>query len=126
MDLRLKVPFTLIINGSSSCGKTTVIEKLLTHAEDCFTEQPVEVVWIYADHTADQKLFDRLRERLPITFRAGFPADSIQNNTLFTKAGPKLLILDDIVTELRNNQALFDLFNVLSHHQNISIIVSID
>ena len=124
MDLRLKLPFTLIINGSSSCGKTTVVEKLLLHADECFTEKPVEIVWVYADHTFNKERFERLRN-LPITFRAGFPADDIDNNTLFTKQGPKLLVLDDIVTELTKNQSLFSLFNVLSHHQNISVIVTV-
>ena len=124
MDLRLKVPFTLIINGSSSCGKTSVVEKLLLNADECLTESPTEIVWAYAEHTADRERFERLRH-LPISFRVGFPAEEIDRNTLFSSSGPKLLVLDDIVTELTGNRSLFSLFNVLSHHQNISVVVTV-
>ena len=40
MDLRLKAPSCIIISGGSNCGKTFLIEKLLSKHEQCF-EKPI-------------------------------------------------------------------------------------
>ena len=124
-DLRLSLPFTLILSGSSGCGKSTLVENLLKNREDCFNQPLSEIIWVYAKHTYDKQRFQRLQNSLPIRFHEGFPCDEVDSNNLFTEKGSKLLVLDDVVTELTTNHTLFNLFNVLSHHQNISVIVTV-
>lgn len=123
-DLRLKVPFTLIITGSSGCGKTTIVEKLITQAQ-CFSEPIGEVVWIYTKDASNEPLFNRLKQHLNISFFEGIPEAEIENNTLFGDSRNKLIIFDDIFNEIHRNSALFSLFNVKSHHHRISVIVTV-
>jgi hypothetical protein len=127
-DLRLRLPFTLIASGSSSCGKTTLIANLL-ESKLSFTAPVSEICWIYAPHTYNKVLFERLQQTAiaPIVFCEGFPEEKIQKNTLFKSAteAHKILVVDDIFTGPRVSTSLFDIFNILSHHQNISTIVCI-
>ena len=121
-DLRLPPNFRLILSGASSVGKTWLCENLLRDTS-CFREPVREIVWVYAKHTADQQLFDRLKS-LPITFREGYPEKEIEDNTLFKSKTGKVLVLDDQFTSCYKNKALFDLFHIISHHQNISVILT--
>jgi hypothetical protein len=125
-DLRLRTPCTIILSGPSQCGKTTLIEKLLNE-DDCFDRLFTEICWVHAPLAGDKQLFDRLGKKLPIVFREGYPETEIIQNTLFVgdKNSPKLLILDDILTGPTTCKSLFDLFNIISHHQNITIILTV-
>lgn len=124
-DLRLKVPCTLIISSPSKGGKTHLTARLLTEP-GCFTEKFEEIKWIYARHADDPELFQRLKH-LPIEFIEGYPEEKIVNNNLFTcpRSSHKLLILDDVFTGPKKIDSLFDIFNITSHHQNISAIVNV-
>ena len=128
-DLRLVVPCSLIVTGSSQSGKTTLVERMIT-TPGCFTEDPVEIKWLYSKLAFNQQLFDRLKANAiaPITFEEGFPEDRIQKGTLFTapKTACKFLILDDIYTELsKPSQTLSDLFNIVAHHERCVIILTV-
>lgn len=126
MDLRLKAPSCIIISGGSNCGKTFLIEKLLSKHEQCF-EKPIEqLCWVYSKHAKDEKLFDRLKKiDIPIQFREGYPETEISENTLFSvsRESHKCLVLDDIFTGPSACKSLYDIFNIISHHNNITCIV---
>lgn len=122
-DLRLKVPFTLIVSGPSGCGKTHLVEKLISN-NACFTEPIQEIVWSHSHLTDQSELKKRLLAKgLDISFTENFPEDRLLKKTLFRNSGPKLLVLDDIFTGPVQNKSLTDLFNIISHHQNISVIL---
>lgn len=123
-DLRLKLPFTLIISGPSRAGKSTCLQKLINSPE-CFTEPIKEIVYCYSKHTNIQPVIDRYITVLPITFNEGIPEDKILNRTLFKGDKGKLLVLDDCYTEPKQSKCLFELFNIISHHQNISVILTV-
>ena len=44
---------------------------------------------------------------------------------MFTAETGKLLVIDDCLTDPKQSRCLGELFNVISHHQNISVILSI-
>ena len=86
IDLRLKSPSCIIISGGSNCGKTFLIEKLLSDHEDCFENPIEELQWIYAKHAKDDELFKRLSKlNIPVQFHEGYPDKQLSDNTLFSK-----------------------------------------
>lgn len=126
VDLQLKAPSCIIVSGSSNCGKTYLIEKLLSNHETCFEKPIEELYWVYAKHTRDEQLFQRLQGlNMPVEFHEGYPKEKLSENTLFTKPteAHKCLVLDDIFTGPSACTSLFDMFNIISHHQNITCIV---
>jgi hypothetical protein len=124
-DLRLHVPSTIIISGPSQSGKTTLIERLLTE-DDCFQQNFNEICWVHAPHAANNRLFEQLKDRLPIRFCEGYPDRELSDNKLFESVGPNLLVLDDVfVCPNTTYKSLFDLFNIISHHQNITVILTV-
>ena len=85
LDLRLKSPSCIIISGGSSCGKTFLIEQMLSNQEDCFEKPIEELHWVYAKHAKDDELFKRLSNfRIPIQFHEGYPDQQLTDNTLFS------------------------------------------
>ena len=126
IDLRLKSPSCIIISGGSNCGKTFLIEKLLSDHEDCFENPIEELQWIYAKHAKDDELFKRLSKlNIPVQFHEGYPDKQLTDNTLFSKPkeAHKCLVLDDIFTGPSACTSLQDMFNIVSHHQNITCIL---
>ena len=124
-DLRLKSPSCIIISGGSNCGKTFLIEKLLSNHEQCF-ERPIEqLCWVYSKHAKDEQLFERLKKIMPVQFHEGYPESKISDNSLFSvsREAHKVLVLDDIFTGPSACKSLFDIFNIISHHNNITCIV---
>lgn len=122
-DLRLKLPFTLIISGSSRCGKTELVKRLLLQ-DNCFDESVTEIVWVHAHNALDNKLVQDL-SHLPIAFVENYPEEALRNKELFKNETKKLLILDDIYIQPNTNQSLFELFNIVSNHQSISVVLTV-
>lgn len=130
VDLRLKSPSCIIVTGSSNSGKSHLIEQILFNHTECF-EQPIEeLVWVYSKYADDPNRFSRLtdsfnKQRIPISFIQDFPSQKIANNSLFTTSRDrhKCVIFDDVCQSPKNIPALFDIWNILSHHQNFTAIL---
>ena len=125
MSWKLKCPFTAIIAGPSSSGKTeyalSIIEEQAT-VIDC--KQPfAKVIWCHG--IGQTRVFDRLRRLVPVAklrIIEGFPTQEINSGKLLGGGKPKLLILDDLFQEVEKNSTFFNLFTKLSHHTNTSVI----
>lgn len=116
MDVRFKVPCSIAVCGGSGCGKTTFTERLLRHVEDMFDEKIEQIVYCYGEF---QPRFLIMENEIPnLTFIRGVPEDIY---TLFDKT-PGLIILDDLMSECCNNDALMDLMAKGSHHRNICCV----
>jgi len=106
--MELTHPFTMIIAGPSSCGKTVFTKKLLAFGRKLFNVKFSEIIWCYSE-------LGSLGEQLPgITYNEGLPSE-----TEYTGC-PKLVILDDLMHETNENVA--KLFTKISHHRNVSVI----
>ena len=62
VDLRLKVPFSLLIAGSSGAGKSNIAFKLLSQGDKVCNQKFHMVYWCYAKNTKQFKLFSRLKK----------------------------------------------------------------
>ena len=124
----LNTPCTVIVSGPSGVGKSTICEKLLC-TKEAFSQPIAEICWVYAAHTYDSERFGRLKKNAiaPIKFIEDYPAEDIATNKLFTSPNDaqKILVIDDILTYPRAIKSIFDLFSIYSHHQSITVIVSI-
>jgi hypothetical protein len=131
MSWKLKRPFTAIIAGPSSSGKTEFALSLIEEQTSVIDHQGgndnegafTKIIWC---HGVDQsKVFDRLRRLVPaakLQIVEGFPSAEIRNGKLLRGSKPKLLILDDLLQEVEKDANFFDLFIKLSHHTNTSVI----
>ena len=116
----------MIIAASTNSGKTLLARDLITNHYRMFDKPLDEVVFLYHQHGRDDELFKYLKDNLnvPIRFVEGFPASDIIEGKLFKsdKKASKCLILDDVVGTALRSPIFIDLFTVMSHHDNISVI----
>jgi septin family protein len=84
MTLKLHHPFTLIVAGSSSCGKSTFVIRLLECREQVCDIVFQNIVWCHSENNAPHHLQD-------VSFVKGVPDFENPNNV------PTLIVLDDLM-----------------------------
>jgi hypothetical protein len=116
MTIQWVHPFTCVLAGPTQCGKSTWVKKFLTHLDAMVDTKFQEIVFCYG---VAQKAHAELQGlvNVPLRLVEGMPeADEIAN----MHTGPKLLILDDLVSQINKNTV--DIFLRESHHKNLSVL----
>lgn len=108
MSKVLQHPFTCVIAGPTSCGKTHFCIKLVKYAKTMIFPSPHNIVWCYGIY---QPIFNELTN---VTFHEGMPdnSETFPPNTL--------LIIDDLMTNISADTS--NIFTRGSHHLGISVI----
>lgn len=109
MDLRWKHPFTAIIAGPTSCGKSCFIKKFVSEISTMVDVNISEVVYCLPQNQPIDEAFKKY------TISRGIP--DIES---FDDLSPRLIILDDLMREA--DGSVVDLFTKGSHHYNVSVI----
>lgn len=107
-------PFTAIVSGPTKAGKTVWVKNLILYHEQMIYPIPEKIFYCYSEW---QPLYHAL-ENIGVNLIEGFPDMA----KLKLDAKPKLLILDDLMQEMKTDKNLIQLFTRGSHHWNISII----
>jgi len=107
--LALKHPFTAIVAGPTSCGKTIFVFRLIDNVTQMIDPPPKKILYCYGEY---QQLF---RDYPHVIFHHGLP-----NLNDFDGSEPVLTILDDLMHE--TNETVADLFTRGSHHRNVSVL----
>jgi hypothetical protein len=117
MDLKWKHPFNCIVSAPTKSGKTEFVKKLVIYANEMIDPVPEKIYWCYSEwQTAYETLLLKCKN---VCFVEGFPdINELKSN----KKISQLLILDDMMQELKNDNRLTELFTKGSHHWNLSII----
>jgi len=102
-------PFTAIIAGPTSCGKTRFVFRLIDNVPTVIYSPPTKIVYCYGEY---QELFRRYPR---IQFREGLP--DIGD---FDGREPTLLIIDDLMQA--TNETIANMFRKGSHHRNVSVV----
>ena len=112
-DLKIKMPFGMIISGPSTSGKTTFMARLLEQSNEMFEPRPSKIIYAYGQFSA---IIPKLQAR-GIIVHEGVPNDDIINKM------PKnsIIILDDLMLNITNN-FLTHLFTRKIHHKQIGCI----
>jgi len=107
-------PFTCIVAGPTQAGKTCFVKKLIENSHRLFNTPPEKTWWCFME---EQPCYSHLEHK--VTFCKGTPdLNLIRQN----EPQPQLLILDDMMQELKHNDGLVQLFTRGCHHWNISVI----
>ncbi len=64
VDLRLHVPFSLLVAGSSGAGKSNIAYRLLASGDKVCTEQFSSIYWCYAKNTKQPDLWAKLQKSI--------------------------------------------------------------
>ena len=105
--LALKHPFTAIVAGPTSCGKTRFVFRQIDNVSRMIEPSPSKIVYCYGEY---KQLFCNYPH---LIFHEGLPD---MNN--FDGNEPVLLIIDDLMQE--TNESVVNLFTKGSHHRNVS------
>ena len=107
MALEWRHPFTSVIAGPSSCGKTSFVVKFIGYASRIMNPPPTSITWCYGSY---QTAFDSLPN---VKFVEGIPdINQIERGSL--------LVLDDLMHEA--DERVNKIFTKYSHHRNISVM----
>lgn len=110
MSIQFKHPFTAIVAGPTSCGKTYFINKVLQHLQLLSDTTFERIIWYYDEW---QPLYAAPSNTL-IEYKQGAP-----DTSEFTGTKPVLIIIDDLMRE--TGSSVVDIFTKGSHHRNLSV-----
>ena len=111
MDPRWKHPFTCIVAGPTSSGKTQFVKRLLENSSETINPPPEKIYWFYGEW---QNEFTRFRLN-NIQFMEGLPREDILDPNV-----RNLVVIDDLLSE--TDARVTKLFTKGSHHKNTSVI----
>jgi len=103
-----------MVAGPTKAGKTVWVKNLVLHARTMIHPSPEE---IYLCYTEWQPMYRDL-SRAGVIMTEGLP-DLTQ---LKLDRKPKLLILDDMMQDMKSDKKLVQLFTRGSHHWNLSVM----
>jgi len=107
--LPLRHPFTAIVAGPTSCGKTVFVFRLLDNVSTMIEPAPSKIVYCYGEY---QQLFCNYPQ---VVFHQGLP-----DLNDFDGSEPTLVVIDDLMHE--TNETVANLFTKGSHHRNVSVV----
>lgn len=103
-------PFTCMVAGPTSSGKTVLVKSLILNHKFTFSnlKSPPKVIWCHGQMQDSYTQNDNI-----IEYHEGLTNDFI---------GYDLIVIDDLMSELGSDNRLLNLFTKGSHHLNISVI----
>ena len=114
IDPRFKHPFSGIISGASSSGKTEWLIKLVHEAKDLITPPPERILWYYGQYQPSYE-DPRLKD---VIFHQNLPEQWPMEQESFAERKRTLMILDDLMSE--SDKKILQIFVHGSHHWNLS------
>jgi hypothetical protein len=114
--LKLQYPFSMICCGSSGCGKSYFVQKLLENWRDTVDTPLDKIIWCYSDKNA----IPDLKTDCNVEFFDGIPVNFShpENDGLKT-----IYIIDDLMLDIEKNKQVCELFTRDVHHLGICVIL---
>ena len=108
-----KHPFTCLLSGPTSSGKTVFVMKLIKDQVSLISPPVKKVIYCYSQW---QDVFNEMRMDFGVTFVQGLPSEDMLRESI-----PKLLLVDDLMSEIGLETET--IFTRLSHHTSTSVIL---
>jgi len=112
--MRFKHPFTCIVSGPTQSGKTVFTKKLVQNSSLMVTPEPKQVFWCYSEW---QNNYEEMTKWPNVFLIQGIP-----DLKLLHGSSPKMVVLDDLMTDMKSDPRLVKLFTKTCHHGNVSCI----
>lgn len=113
-NLLLKHPFTMMVAGATSSGKTHLVRRIVENLHDLTTieKRPIRVLWCYGVY---QPLYGIAitTPGIHVHYQEGLPDDVPSCD---------VLVIDDLMTKLGDDKRMSDIFTKGSHHSSTSVI----
>ena len=104
----LQHPFRMVVVAPSFAGKTTFVCNLLKQSKNTISIPTQRIIWCYSQY---QPLYDRFKREIQnIEFHSGIPDEISEDYFLDTKVN-NLIVLDDLMTEVKNDTRIGDIFS---------------
>jgi hypothetical protein len=115
--LKFKHPFACLVAGPSQSGKTVIVREILDSGKHLIdiNVDTINVLWYYG---ISQNFHKEKLNNINISYIEGKPE---QNH--FEEYKPNIIILDDLMDEVKNEENVSKIFTRESHHLNISVIL---
>jgi len=109
MTLKLQHPFTLLVAGPSSCGKSTFVIRLLECREQLCDTEFKNIVWCHSENNAQHHL-------------KNFSCVKVVSDFENPENVPTLIVLGYLMDSAYSTK-VSELFTKGSHHRNISLVL---
>jgi hypothetical protein len=115
--IHFKCPFTCQVSGPTNSGKTQLVRRLLKYHNLVFNKQNkcIRVIWAYS---VWQDLYDvPIDDSVNIEYIKGIPTDEE-----LSSYKTDILVLDDLMNQVKNDENFSDFFSKGRHKVNYGII----
>jgi hypothetical protein len=125
-DLKFQVPASICVTGPSQSGKSEWILKLIKNRNKMFPIQFYEILYCVPEHLGmtPNPIFEKIKESFPTAQLVSGLPDVTKLNLNFDET-PKLLIIDDLMTEFLASYAMVKLLSIEVHHYNITTVFTL-
>ena len=117
-DFRLQHPFSCVLSGPSSSGKTFFVKMLLENAKSVISKNIENIVYIY---DCWQPLYDELLKLYDIKLIEGI-LQTLNDDRLFPTNKTNFLVLDDVMKDASSNSEVERLFTNYVHYRSLSAL----
>ena len=125
-DLNFQTPCSICISGPSQSGKSQWIVKLIKNRKLLFPHEFLELYYCIPENLSlnPNPIFEELKKTFPAA-RLNFGLPDITKLNLNFDNTPKLLIIDDLMTEFLASYEMVRLLSVEVHHCNITTLFTL-
>ena len=122
LNFGLISPFRALLAGSSSCGKSELIARILEHKDKFFPDTQFSHACYYYPSGGLTETRHDYYERLKRSIKCMDSCEGLPDvQALNDISGDKLIIIDDLYDKAVNSPDMMDLMTVHSHHSRISL-----
>lgn len=125
-DLKFQTPCAICISGPSQSGKSTLIVQLIENRDKMFNQKFDRLYYCQPPNLClrSNPTFDQICKSFPTAeLVCGLPDVSKLN--LDVDLSSKMIVIDDLMSDLLNSDEMVHLFSVQIHHSNITVICTL-
>lgn len=108
----IRLPFRLIVCGSSNCGKSYFVSQLLTHRDKIFQGKIGKILYCCMYETS---IPENLKQDKIVEFHRGLPTQQLLDNADMTDESYTVVVVDDLLESAFKSSDLSTIFSQVRH-----------
>jgi len=125
-DIRFQVPCSICVSGPSQSGKSHWILRLIQNRNVLFTSDFQQLIYCIPENLSlnPNPIFEQIKKSFQnAQIHIGLP--DVAKLSLNFDNSPKLLVVDDLMSEFLNSYQMVHLLSIEVHHCNITTIFTL-